>query len=279
MRRFANRIASLFSVVILSGGYLYAQTVSISPGYVNLPLGGKQQYKATVTGLSPATVTWSVTAGGGSITQTGLYTAPSTLAKNSVLISARSTANKKISAVVYVNPEGPGPTITVMSPNPAPVGTDTMTITANANAPFIKGATAVCNGAEASANFISATSVSVVIYIGPSPATVTCYVNNPGTWQSNLLTVPVKGSTSSGPSTPAPIVSPASATVGVGGTQQFSASNVTTWSATADSITSAGLYTSGGFRLRPESALVYPLAGTSSVHSRRESVGREGQRE
>jgi uncharacterized protein (DUF1800 family) len=245
MRRFANRIASLFSVVILSGGYLYAQTVGISPGYVNLPLGGTQQYKATVTGLSPATVTWSVTAGGGSITQTGLYTAPSTLPKNSVLISATSTANKKISAVVYVNPEGSGPTITAMSPSPAPVGTDTMIITANANAPFIKGATAVCNGAETSANFISATSVSMVIYVGPSPATVTCYVNNPGTWQSNSLTVPVKSSTNSGggTTTPAPVISPASATVGLGGTQQFAASNVTTWSAAAGSISSAGLYT------------------------------------
>ena len=118
MRRFANRIASLFSVVILAGGYLYAQTVAISPGYVNLPLGGAQQYKATVTGLSPATVTWGVTAGGGTITQTGLYTAPSTLPKNSVLVSATSTANPKISALVYVNPEAPGPTITALSPNP-----------------------------------------------------------------------------------------------------------------------------------------------------------------
>ena len=162
MRRFANRIATLFGVVILSGGYLYAQTVAISPGYVNLPLGGTQQFKATVTGLSPATVTWSVTAGGGSITQTGLYTAPSTLPKNSVLVSATSTANRKISAVVYVNPEGPGPTINAISPNPAPVGTDTITITANASAPFIKGATAVCNGAEASAKFISSTSVGAV---------------------------------------------------------------------------------------------------------------------
>src|ERR1700689_2194280 len=122
MRRFASRIATLFSAVVLAGGHLYAQTVTISPGYVNIPLGGTQQYQATVTGLSPATVTWGVTAGGGSITQTGLYTAPSTLPKNSVLISATSKANPKISAVVYVNPEGPGPAITAISPNPLPVG-------------------------------------------------------------------------------------------------------------------------------------------------------------
>ncbi len=93
MRIFTKRIALLFSVAILACGYLHAQTIAISPGYVNLPLGGTQQYKATVTGLSPATVTWSVTSGGGSITQNGLYTAPGTLPKKSVLIGATSNAN------------------------------------------------------------------------------------------------------------------------------------------------------------------------------------------
>jgi uncharacterized protein (DUF1800 family) len=242
-----NRTTALCSAAILVSGCLYAQTVTISPGYVNLPLGGTQQYKATVAGLTPATVTWGVT-GGGAITQTGLYTAPSTLPKGSVLITATSTANRKVSASVYVNAEGPGPTITAMSPNPLPVGTDTITITASASAPFIKGATAVCGGAAMGATFISATSVSVVTYVGASPSGYTCYVNNPGTWRSNSLTVPVGTSSGSGGgggggSTPAPVVSPATATVGLGGTQEFSASNVTTWAAAAGTITSAGLYT------------------------------------
>src|SRR5580692_7386427 len=130
MSGFANRVTVLCSAAILAGGCLYAQTVTISPGYVNLPLGGTQQYSASVTGLTPATVTWGVT-GGGSITATGLYTAPSTLPKGSILVSATSTVNKKISTVVYVNPEGPGPTITAISPNPLSVGNDTITITAS----------------------------------------------------------------------------------------------------------------------------------------------------
>ena len=242
MRRFANRIATLVSTAVIASVHLYAQGVTISPGYVNLPLGGTQQYKATVTGLSPATVSWSVTAGGGSITQAGFYTAPSTLPKNSVLIIATSTANTKISAAVYVNPEGPGPTITAISPNPLPVGNDTITITASAGAPFIKGATMTCADAALTTTFISATSISAVTYVGASQTTVACHVNNPGTWQSNSLAAPVKGSTSSsggdsssGGSTPAPVVSPVNATVGLGGTQQFAASNVTTWSAAAGS--------------------------------------------
>jgi uncharacterized protein (DUF1800 family) len=240
MGRLAARIAALLGAAVLVGGSLNAQTISISPGYVNLPLGGTQQYTATVAGLSPQTVTWGVTAGGGSITQTGLYTAPSTLPGGSVLISATSTVNPKISALVYVNPEKAGPTITALSPNPLPVGTDTITITATAAAPFVKGATAVCNGASASAKFISATAISAVFYIGGSGSTATCYVNNPGTWQSNSLSAPVQ---TAGTTTPAPVVSPATATVGLAGTLQFSASNVTSWSALSGTITSAGLYT------------------------------------
>jgi len=241
MRRFASRIATLFSVAILVGGYLYAQTVTISPGYTNVPLGGTVQYTATVTGLSPATVTWGVTAGGGTITQTGLYTAPMSVPANGVLISATSTANSKIAAYNYVNPEVAGPVITAMSPNPLPVGNDTITITASASAPFLKGATAVCGGAASGAQFLSATSVTVAVYVPANPATVTCYINNPGTWQSNSLTVPVKSSAL--PSTPAPVISPATVSVGLGATQQFTASNVTTWIATAGAITLAGLYT------------------------------------
>jgi uncharacterized protein (DUF1800 family) len=242
MRKFANRIAALASVAVLSVSSLYAQSITISPGYVNLPLGGTQQYSATVTGLSSQSVTWGVTAGGGTITQTGLYTAPSALPKNSsgILVSATSTVNPKISNVVYVNPEAAGPTITAISPNPLPVGNDTITITASASTPFIKGANATCNGASLPTTFVSATTVTVLDYVGASPATVTCYVNNPGTWQSNSISAPVK---SSAPATPAPVVSPATATVGLSSTQQFNASNVTSWTATSGTITSAGLYT------------------------------------
>jgi hypothetical protein len=124
-----------------------------------------------VTGLSPATVKWSVTAGGGTISQTGLYTVPATLPKVSVLITATSTANKNISADVYANPEGPGPTILAMSPNPLPVGNDTITITASAAAPFIKTPNATCNGASLPTKFVSATSITVSDYVGASAGT------------------------------------------------------------------------------------------------------------
>jgi uncharacterized protein (DUF1800 family) len=60
-------------------------------------------------------------------------------------------------------------------------------------------------------------------------------------------TITAKGPGGSGSATvtlvPKLTVSPAAATVTLGSIQQFSASNVTAWSATAGSVTSAGLYT------------------------------------
>ena len=241
MRRFANRIATLLSGAILTGGYLFAQTITISPGYMNIGLGATQQYTATVTGLTPATVTWAVlSAGAGAITPAGLYTAPASLPPGgAALISATSTANTKIVAYTYINPVAAGVTITAISPNPLPIGNDTVTITASPSTPFVNGASITCGGALLSTKFISATAVSAVDFFGASPATVTCTVQNPGVAPSNAITVPVKNAAA----TPAPVVSPAAPTVGLGSTQQFAASNVTSWSSTAGTITAAGLYT------------------------------------
>lgn len=54
-----------------------APTVSVSPASATVPAGGAQQFLATVTGATATAVSWSVEeAAGGTITATGLYTAP-----------------------------------------------------------------------------------------------------------------------------------------------------------------------------------------------------------
>jgi len=252
MHRFAKRIATLFSAAILAGGSLHAQSVTISPGYLNIPAGGKQQYTATVTGLSPATVTWSVN-GGGAIDQTGFFTAPATVsAATSVLVVATSTANSKIQGVMYANVQPPGPVIAAISPNPLPAGNDTLTFTPAAGMVFTKGAVANCAGANLTTKLVSPTSVTAALYVSPGWKSVTCTVSNAGTSPSVPFTLAVSGSSSGGSGggsggggggTPAPVVSPAAVTVVLGLTQQFSATNTTGWSATAGTITAAGLYT------------------------------------
>ena len=236
--RIAAKLAALFSVVILSAGFLNAQSITLSPGYLNIGYGQSQQYTATVTGLSPATVKWSVTAGGGTITQTGLYTAPLSAPPNGALITATSTANPKIEADNYVNPEPPGPTLIAITPNPMPAGNVTVVITAGASTPFVKGAYMVCGGANITTKFVSATSVSAAEYVPTNITSLSCTVANPTSMPSAPITATVNGTP-----TPAPKVAPTTATVGVGATKQFSASNVTSWKATYGTVTSSGLYT------------------------------------
>jgi len=238
MRKYAIRIAALVFAAILGSGCASAQSITISPGYLNIGYGQSQQYTAVVTGLTPATVKWGINAGGGTITQTGLYTAPLTAPPYGALISATSIANPKIVTYVYVNPEGPGPTIVAITPNPVPAGNVTITVTASASTPFLSGALMLCNGVQLTTKLVSSTQVSAGDWLPATPATLTCSVTNPGYMPSNSLTVAIKGA-----AVPAPVVSPSSATVGVGSTQQFSASNVTSWKATYGTITAAGLYT------------------------------------
>ena len=238
MYRFANRVAALVGTAIMAGGCLHAQSITVSPGYINIGLGQSQQYTASTSGLQPETVKWGINAGGGTITQTGLYTAPLTVPPNGALISATSVANPKIVTYVYVNPEAAGPTILAITPNPMPSGNVTVTITGSPSTPFITGATMLCGGAQLTTKLVSPTVVSAGDWLATTPNTLTCTVTNPGFMPSNALTVAV-----SGPPTPAPVVSPATANVGVGSTQQFSASNVTSWTATAGTVTSTGLYT------------------------------------
>jgi len=75
-------------------------TVKVSPAAVTLAVNGQQQFTAMVTGTSMTAVTWSVgglLCGGqdcGSITQSGLYTAPGLVPlQNQITVQANSQAN------------------------------------------------------------------------------------------------------------------------------------------------------------------------------------------
>src|ERR1700747_3270769 len=56
-------------------------SVSVSPSTASVGVGQTQQFTATVTGTTNAAVTWSVAGGAanGTITASGLYTAPSSV--------------------------------------------------------------------------------------------------------------------------------------------------------------------------------------------------------
>ena len=78
--------------------------VTVNPGTASLSPGGSQQFSATVTNDSNTMVTWSVQEGspdGGTITATGLYTAPAT--SGSYHVVATSTADTTRSATAAVS--------------------------------------------------------------------------------------------------------------------------------------------------------------------------------
>jgi hypothetical protein len=92
--------------------------VVVSPSSVTLQTGATQQFAATVTGLSSSAVTWSATAG--TITASGLYTAPST--PGTYTVSAQSTADSKQSGSATVTVTSAPPAVSVsVSPSTASV--------------------------------------------------------------------------------------------------------------------------------------------------------------
>jgi hypothetical protein len=220
------------------------------------------------TGVSNA-VTWY--AGGkvggnatlGTISTTGLYTAPKTLPSDQVRITAILNANSKISASTYIDVLPAGPTITSVSPNPIPVGTDTITVTGSG---FQKGGQIFVGGVEYGATFISSTTIKTSIYQGNAKST-TVTVRNPGSVFGNTLVVPVSGTSSggdggSGGGDEAPEIAPTKVTLVLGTTEQFTAAGATSWSAVSGTVTAAGLYTA------PK---VMPADGTDTVTARNSS--------
>ena len=75
-------------------------TVVVTPTSIVLQPGQTQQFTATVTGNSNTAVTWSAT--GGTITQTGLFTAGLTLGTYQVTATSNADPSKKGSAAVTV---------------------------------------------------------------------------------------------------------------------------------------------------------------------------------
>ncbi len=79
-------------------------TVTISPTSATLAIGASGAFAATVSGASDTSVTYSVQEGttGGTITTTGVYTAPSTAGTYHVVATSNSDSTKTAVATVTV---------------------------------------------------------------------------------------------------------------------------------------------------------------------------------
>ena len=198
--------------------------VKISPTSIDVAVGKTEQFTATVTGSTNTSVTWSVTGNGctgtacGTISTTGLYTAPSAIpTPPDVTVTATSVADttKSANATVTVIP----PVAVSVSPTSIQVVTGnqqqfTSTVTGSSNTSVtwsLKGSG--CSGATCG------TITSAGLYTAPAkvpnPAQVVVTAKSQAdTTKTGTATVTVIPPVSV-------TISPTNATVSVGSTQQF----------------------------------------------------------
>jgi hypothetical protein len=80
-------------------------TVTVSPGAASVRYGASQQFTAVIANLASGKVTWSVSpANGGTITATGLFTAPPATAQppETVVVKATSAEDDTVSGTATV---------------------------------------------------------------------------------------------------------------------------------------------------------------------------------
>jgi len=231
------------------GGAPLVISVGITPASVSLPATGTQQFTATVGGTSTTAVTWSLNPAIGTLSATGLYTAPNSISAQQIIqVTAISVADATKSAVANVTLLAPAPVVAI-SVTPG---------TANLGPGQIQQLTAEVTGSSNSAvawslNPALGTISSSGLYTAPASIT---------TQQSVVVTAiaaadPTKTATAKlilVPPAPPAIsvsVSPSGISLGQGQSQQFSASvtgsnnNAVTWSMNpvVGTLSSAGLYT------------------------------------
>lgn len=260
--------------------------ISITPASVQLLVGKQQQFTASVTHATNTAVTWSIAGSGcsgaacGTITTGGLFTAPSTLPSPAeVFVTATSVADPTKSATASVSLTAPvavsiSPTMAQLLAGAHQQFNATVANSSNTAVTWSIGGTG-CSGSACGT--ITTSGLYTAPAKAPSPDAITVTATSVAdTTKSAQAQVTIVGPV-------AVNISPTSATVSVGLTQQFSAtvtgsSNTSvSWSvagsgctgAACGTVTATGLYTAP-FVL-PSPAQVFVTA-TSNADSTRSST-------
>ena len=248
--------------------------VAVSPTSATVAGGGTQQFQATVTGTTNTAVQWQVNnvAGGnaqtGTISSSGLYTAPSPGAVMQVTVTAVSNADptKSANAAVTVNPVIVPPVITVtIAPATATVavsGTQqfTATVTGTNNTAVTWSVDGV-NGGNATVGTVSTSG----LYTAP-----------PATGTHTVTATSVADNTKSASAVVSVMslsVSPTSTSLTPLGTRQFTATiqgngnDAVSWSVDgiAGGNASVGTITTGGLYVAPANLGSHTVTATSAA--------------
>jgi uncharacterized protein YjdB len=219
-------------------------SVTLQPGAVSLAAGATQQFTATVTGgtAGNAAVTWSLSPNVGTISSSGLYTAPAAISsQQAVTVTATSVASPTKSASAAITLNAP----VVVSMNPA-----TASLSAGQSQQFTATVTGTANSAVTwSLSPGIGTISSTGLYTAPATVSSQQVVTVTATSAANSTK-----SASAAITLGTPVVvsmNPGSASLSAGQSQQFTATvtgaanSAVTWSVTPNvgTISNTGLYT------------------------------------
>ena len=98
----ADTTKSASALVIVSAPQ--SVTVAVSPANASVGEANQVQFTAAVSGLSNTAVTWAVTRGSGTISQSGLYTAPRAAESDVITATTQADSTKSANASITVLP-------------------------------------------------------------------------------------------------------------------------------------------------------------------------------
>jgi hypothetical protein len=177
--------------------------VSVSPDPANVRAGSSQPFTATVTGTTNSAVAWSVNnlpSGNstiGTITSSGLYSAPASLpSPNTITIQATSAADSSAFGGSTVTLLNPTPVLVSVNPSTVNVGALSLTLTGSN---FLSNSQILLAGVPLTTTFVSRTQLTATgtsSAVGIFPISVSN--PNPGESTSSSINLQVTSSTQAG---------------------------------------------------------------------------------
>jgi hypothetical protein len=223
--------------IVTTAANIKVATLAVNPPATSLPPGATQQFSESDSASS--SVTWSAT--GGTISNTGLYTAGS--ATGTFAVTAKDSAGNTSTASMVIAPVH---TVTIENPKNGSTVSSPVLVRATYANTVVASYMKVWVDHVAGLVIHNTNTFVTSLYLAPGPHLIEVQAKDATT--GTVYTTPTN-TTVSGASGGAVTVTPSSVTLKPGATQQFTASDSAglpvTWSATGGTITTSGLYTAG----------------------------------
>jgi hypothetical protein len=215
-------------IVTASGSGTAPVSVAVSPSSATIAPSATQQFTAKVLNTSNTAVTWSVdgvingNSTFGTITPSGLYTAPATNGTHNVVATSQADTTKSDTAIVTVTStssgctdKSPAPSITICSPTPSSTVSNPVQLSAAGDSNYaITQFLVYVNNVLKYSTASSTVNTSLTLPSGNNHIVYQFYSNGAWTIASEYVTVSAGVSIS---------VSPSTASVAPNATQQFTA--------------------------------------------------------